>query len=71
MDPTVIANEFAAVTVSVVRHGRGLRLRLDDQDSGASVLLDPLDLHSFCVADEATQQDWLRTDVYRSEQDDR
>ncbi|HVW41698.1 MAG TPA: hypothetical protein VHC18_10140 [Amycolatopsis sp.] len=60
----MIANEFAAVRVSVVRRGRGLRLELVDLDSGASVTLDPLDLQSFCHADEEAQCGWLRTDVY-------
>jgi hypothetical protein len=63
-EPAVIANEFAAVRVSVVRRGRGLRLELVDLDSGASVTLDPLDLQSFCHADEEGQCGWLRTDVY-------
>ncbi|HVV08134.1 hypothetical protein [Amycolatopsis sp.] len=62
-EPVVIANEFAAVRVSVVQHGR--RLELVDLESGASVTLDPLDLHSFCHADEDAQCAWLRTDVYR------
>jgi len=64
-EPVVIANEFAAVRVSVVHRGRGRRLELLDLESGASVTLDPLDLRSFCHADEYAQCGWLRTDVYR------
>jgi hypothetical protein len=64
MEATLIANEFAAVEVCVVRQGRGLRLRVRDCESGAVVTLDPLDLRSFCLAVEADQRQWLRTDVY-------
>lgn len=62
----VIANEFAAVGVSVVRGGHGTRLLLHDLDSGATVTLDPLDLLSFCQADEAEQTRWLRYGAYDS-----
>jgi len=64
MESTLIANEFAAVDVSVVRHGRGTRLRLRDVESGASVMLDPLDLRSFCLSSEEEQRAWLRTQTY-------
>ncbi|MCW2528459.1 MAG: hypothetical protein JWM76_3319 [Pseudonocardiales bacterium] len=65
MDATVVANEFAAVSVAIVQQGRGVRLHLRDLESGASVLLDPLDLRSFCLANEAEQQEWLRLGPYR------
>ncbi|MCU1621112.1 MAG: hypothetical protein JWR28_3487 [Modestobacter sp.] len=64
-EPATVANEFASVTVEVVRQGRGSRLRLQDTESGATVSLDPLDLRSFCLADEQEQADWLRFGVYR------
>jgi hypothetical protein len=65
MDATVVANEFAAVVVEVVAQGRGHRLRLRDLDSGACVTLDPLDLRTFCLADEDEQRAWLRIGEYR------
>jgi hypothetical protein len=64
MEATLIANEFAAVEVSVVNQGRGLRLQVRDRESGATVTLDPLDLRSFCMAGEVDQRGWLCTDVY-------
>jgi hypothetical protein len=65
MDATVVANEFAAVVVEVVRQGHGQRLRLRDLDSGACVTLDALDLRTFCLTDEVEQRDWLRIAEYR------
>lgn len=64
MEDVPVANEFAAVYVCVVRHGNGTRLRLRDAESGATVLLDPLDLQSLCVADERAQARWLRVGPY-------
>lgn len=61
----VIANEFAAVLVRVVRCGRGVRLVVQDLESGASASLDPLDLRSFCLASEDEQAGWLRSGAYR------
>jgi hypothetical protein len=69
LEPAVISNEFAAVSVEVVRQGRGLRLRLRDLDSGATVSLDPLDLVSFCRSSEDEQAAWLRTGAYRAPAD--
>jgi hypothetical protein len=64
-EAAVIANEFASVRVLIVAQGRGLRLRLQDLESGATVSLDPLDLRSFCLASEDEQMAWLRSGVYR------
>jgi len=61
----VIANEFAAVRVMVARCGKGVRLVVQDLESGASVSLDPLDLRSFCLASEDEQIAWLRSGPYR------
>jgi hypothetical protein len=61
----VIANEFAAVRVQVTPCGRGVRLVVEDMESGASVSLDPLDLRSFCLASEDEQIAWLRSGAYR------
>jgi hypothetical protein len=65
LESAVIANEFAAVSLEVVRQGRGARLRLRDLESGATVSLDPLDLVSFCRSNEDEQAAWLRSGVYR------
>jgi hypothetical protein len=65
----VIANEFAAVRVQVIRCGRGVRLLVQDLETGASVSLDPLDLRSFCLASEDEQIAWLRSGAYRESAD--
>jgi hypothetical protein len=65
LESAVIANEFAAVRVQVVSCGRGVRLIVQDLESGASVSLDPLDLRSFCLASEDEQIGWLRSGAYR------
>ncbi|HEY6495698.1 MAG TPA: hypothetical protein VIZ43_20655 [Trebonia sp.] len=65
LQSAVIANEFAAVRVQVTTCGRGIRLVVQDLESGASVSLDPLDLRSFCLASEDEQIAWLRSGVYR------
>jgi hypothetical protein len=65
----VIANEFAAVRVEVAQCGRGVRLIVQDLESGASVSLDPLDLRTFCLATEDEQIAWLRSGAYREPDD--
>jgi hypothetical protein len=65
LETAVIANEFAAVRVQVARRGRGVRLVVQDLESGASVSLDPLDLRTFCLASEDEQIAWLRSGAYR------
>ena len=65
LESAVIANEFAAVRVLVARCGRGVRLVVQDLESGASVSLDPLDLRTFCLASEDEQIGWLRSGAYR------
>jgi hypothetical protein len=65
----VIANEFAAVRVQVTPCGRGVRLVVQDLESGASVSLDPLDLRTFCLASEDEQIAWLRSGTYREQAD--
>lgn len=64
LETAVIANEFAAVRVQVARCGRGVRLVVQDLESGASVSLDPLDLRTFCLASEDEQIGWLRSGTY-------
>jgi hypothetical protein len=65
LQSAVIANEFAAVRVEVARCGRGVRLIVQDLESGARVSLDPLDLRTFCLASEDEQLAWLRSGAYR------
>ena len=65
----MIANEFAAVRVQVTPCGRGVRLVVQDLESGASVSLDPLDLRTFCLASEDEQIAWLRSGTYREPAD--
>jgi hypothetical protein len=65
MEDVPVANEFAAVYVSVVKHGNGTRLQLRDRESGATVLLDPIDLQSLCHADAEAQAQWLAVGPYR------
>jgi hypothetical protein len=64
LESAVIANEFAAVRVQVAQCGRGVRLIVQDLESGASVSLDPLDLRTFCLASEDEQIAWLRSGAY-------
>ena len=61
----MITNEFASVRIQVTPCGRGVRLVVQDLESGASVSLDPLDLRSFCLASEDEQIAWLRSGAYR------
>ena len=61
----MITNEFASVRIQVTPCGRGVRLVVQDLESGASVSLDPLDLRSFCLASEDEQIAWLRSGPYR------
>ena len=41
-----LANEFAAVTVSVVETRNGVRLRVESPRSGRAIELDPLELET-------------------------
>jgi hypothetical protein len=41
-----LANEFAAVAVSVVETGNGVRLRIESSRLGRSIDLDPLELEA-------------------------
>jgi hypothetical protein len=66
-----LANEFAAVRVSLDRTGNGPRLLVEDVESGGSVWLTPLELASFCLATDRDRADWLRVGDYRDERDER
>lgn len=61
---TSLANEFAAVTVSIDHSGRGPRLFISDDESGEGVYLDPLQLAALCRSTPLERQAWLRTGDY-------
>ncbi|MHC1563343.1 hypothetical protein ACR9E3_30680 [Actinomycetospora sp. C-140] len=56
MEPDIVANEFAAVAVSVDDRGNGTRLRLEDRRTGTVRYLDALELESIVWAPE----EWMR-----------
>jgi hypothetical protein len=62
-----LTNEFASVRVSLDRSGHDLRLHVADLESGADILLSPLELASFCLATPEDRVDWLRVGQYRDE----
>jgi hypothetical protein len=45
-EPVELANEFAAVTVSVVETRNGVRLRIESARAGRAIDLDPLELET-------------------------
>jgi hypothetical protein len=63
----LLCNEFASVRVSLDERGNGPRLLVQDLESGAEVLLSPLELASFCLATGDDRLDWLRVGHYRDE----
>jgi hypothetical protein len=63
----VLINEFASVRVALDERGNGPRLLVQDLESGAEVLLSPLELASFCLATPDDRLDWLRVGNYRDE----
>lgn len=63
----ILINEFAAVRLWLDRTGNGALLLVEDLESGAEALLDPLELSSFTLATEQDREDWLRVGNYRSE----
>jgi hypothetical protein len=62
-----LMNEFASVRVSLDRAGHDVRLLVEDLESGAEILLSPLELASFCLATPEDRVDWLRVGPYRDE----
>ncbi|WP_222425383.1 hypothetical protein [Amycolatopsis acidiphila] len=62
-----LCNEFAAVRVALDERGNGPRLLIQDLESGAEILLSPLELASFCLATPEDRLDWLRVGHYRDE----
>jgi len=64
-----LVNEFAAVRVSLDRAGHDVRLHVQDIESGAEILLSPIELASFCQASPEDRVGWLRVGQYRDERD--
>jgi hypothetical protein len=62
-----VRNEFAWVRVALDERGNGPRLLLQDLESGATVLVSPLELASLCLASDDDRLDWLRVGHYRDE----
>jgi hypothetical protein len=62
-----LANEFAAVRVSLDVSGNGPRLLVEDLDTGEQVFLCPLELSGFTQATPEDREDWLRVGNYRGE----
>jgi hypothetical protein len=62
---TVLSNEFAAVRVSVDRRGHSPRLLVEDLTTGNCVLLEPLEMASFCLALDEDRDRWLLVGDYR------
>jgi hypothetical protein len=62
-----LRNEFATVRVALDERGNGPRLLVEDVESGAQILLSPLELASLCLASAEDRVDWLRVGHYRDE----
>ncbi|WP_330255088.1 hypothetical protein OG874_11370 [Nocardia sp. NBC_00565] len=63
----LLANEFAAVRISLDTSGNGPRLLVEDLDSNDRIFLSPLELACFCLATGEDRDDWLRVGNYRDE----
>lgn len=63
----MLANEFAAVRISLDTSGNGPRLLVEDLDSQDRIFLSPLELACFCEATSEDRDDWLRVGNYRDE----
>jgi hypothetical protein len=61
----VLTNEFASVRLSVDRRGHTPRLLVEDLDGSASILLEPLELASFCHVGDEERVAWLRVGDYQ------
>jgi hypothetical protein len=62
-----LRNEFATVRVTLDQRGNGPRLLVEDLESGAEILLSPLELASLCLAGAEDRVNWLRVGHYRDE----
>jgi hypothetical protein len=63
----VVENEFASVTVSLDRAGHSPRLHVRDNETGADILLSPIELASLCLATAEDRQGWLKVGLYRDQ----
>jgi hypothetical protein len=61
----VLANEFASVRVSLDEAGHTPRLLVEDLETGAQILLSPIELASLCLASADERLNWLRVGQYR------
>ncbi|MCW2945718.1 MAG: hypothetical protein JWR24_2435 [Actinoallomurus sp.] len=64
---TELRNEFASVRITLDERGNGPRLLVQDLETGAEILLSPLELASLCLATPEDRLDWLRVGHYRDE----
>ena len=62
-----LANEFAAVRISLDTTGNGPRLQVEDQETGDSIFLSPLELACLCLATPEDRLEWMRVGAYRDE----
>ncbi|HEY1841698.1 MAG TPA: hypothetical protein VGG53_16060 [Mycobacterium sp.] len=62
-----LANEFAAVRLSLDVSGNGPRLLVEDLLGGEHVFLCPLELTSFTLASPEDREEWLKVGNYRGE----
>lgn len=62
-----LANEFAAVRVSLDTTGNGPRLLVEDLETGDDIFLSPLELACLCLATPEDRLQWLRVGAYRDE----
>jgi hypothetical protein len=62
-----LANEFAAVRLSLDVNGNGPRLLVEDLEGGEQIFLCPLELASFTLATQDDREEWLRVGNYRGE----
>jgi hypothetical protein len=64
---TLLANEFAAVRVSLDTTGNGPRLLVEDTETGDNIYLSPLELACLCLATPEDRLQWMRVGAYRDE----
>jgi hypothetical protein len=64
-----LRNEFALVRLSLDERGNGPRLLVEDLETGAEILLSPLELSSLCLATPEDRVGWLRVGHYRDERE--
>lgn len=62
-----LINEFAAVRISLDRQGHDPRLLVQDIETGAEILLSPIELASLCLASPEDRVNWLRVGPYADE----